>query len=88
MRLDKYLKISKLIKRRPVATLMCNEGKIKIDERIGKAGSTVQTGQIIEVNMGKKIIKVKITLVPEKNYNIHKSDELYEFIEEIFVQEI
>jgi ribosomal 50S subunit-recycling heat shock protein len=88
VRLDKYLKISKLIKRRPVATLMCNEGKITIDERIGKASSTVREGQMVEINFGRKKIRAKVLQVPEKLMSGQKPSDLYEIIEELWVQEI
>ena len=88
MRLDKYLKITKLIKRRPVGNLMCDEGKIKIDDRIGKASSIVREGQILEINYGQTIIKVKILQIPEKSLQGLKPYELYEITDEIMVKEI
>ncbi len=88
MRLDKYLKVSKLIKRRPIGNLMCDEGKIKIDDRTGKASSTVKEGQILELDMGRKKIKVRVLLAPEKLSGGIKPADLYEIIEEIKVEEI
>jgi ribosomal 50S subunit-recycling heat shock protein len=88
MRLDKYLKLSKLIKRRPVANLMCDEGKIKIDDRTGKASSNVKEGQILELDMGRKKIKVKVLLAPDKLFGGMKPADLYEIIEEIWINEI
>jgi len=88
MRLDKYLKITGLVKRRPVATLMCNETKVKIDERQGKASSTVKEGQVIEIDFTRKIIKIKVLSVPEKIRSKIKGADLYELIEEIWVKEL
>lgn len=88
MRLDKFLKITKLIKRRPVGNLMCDEGKIKIDDRTGKASSTVKEGQILEIDYGKKVLKVKILQAPEKPSQGLRPAELYEIMEEIEVKEI
>ena len=88
MRLDKYLKISRLIKRRPVATLMCSEGKITVDERAGKASTSVKEGQIIKIDFTKKILKVKVLEVPDKSASKAKSKELYELLEEIWVKEL
>lgn len=79
MRLDKYLKITKLIKRRPVGNLMCDEGKIKIDDRIGKASSSVKKGQVLEIDYGKKVLKVKILPGSGKTFPGTKTcRELYE----------
>ncbi|HPZ08028.1 MAG TPA: RNA-binding S4 domain-containing protein [Candidatus Eremiobacteraeota bacterium] len=88
MRLDKYLKLTKLIKRRPIANLMCDEGKIKIGSRTGKASSTVQEGQILEIDFGRKKIKIKILETPEKISSEMKPSDLYELIEEIWVKEM
>jgi len=67
---------------------MCDEGKIKIDGRTGKASSTVKAGQILELDMGRKKIKVRVLLAPEKLSGGIKPADLYEIIEEIKVEEI
>lgn len=65
MRLDKYLKVSRIIKRRTVANEACDVGRVKINERPAKASSEVKEGDILEVQFGNKMIKVEILNVKE-----------------------
>ncbi len=65
MRLDKYLKVSRIIKRRTVANDACDAGKITVNGRVAKASYEVKVGDIIEIQMGSKAIKAEITAVTE-----------------------
>ncbi|MCX7658302.1 MAG: RNA-binding S4 domain-containing protein [Oscillospiraceae bacterium] len=65
MRLDKYLKITRLIKRRTVANEACDAGKIAVNGKIARASYDVKTGDIIEINMGTRPLKVKVLSVSE-----------------------
>jgi ribosomal 50S subunit-recycling heat shock protein len=65
MRLDKYLKVTRLIKRRTVANEACDAGKISVNGKIARASYDVKTGDIIEINMGQRPLKVKVTNVTE-----------------------
>ena len=65
MRLDKYLKVTRLIKRRTVANEACDAGRISVNDRVVKASYDVKIGDIIEINMGTKPIKVKVTALNE-----------------------
>ncbi|HOV40328.1 MAG TPA: RNA-binding S4 domain-containing protein [Oscillospiraceae bacterium] len=65
MRLDKYLKTTRLIKRRTVANEACDAGKIAVNGKIARASYEVKTGDIIEINMGTKPLKVKVLSVSE-----------------------
>ena len=65
MRLDKYLKISRLIKRRTVANEACDAGKIMVNGKIARASYDVKTGDIIEITLGARSVKVKVTEVKE-----------------------
>ena len=60
MRLDKYLKITRLIKRRTIANEACDAGKIVVNDKIARASYDVKVGDIIEINMGSKPLKVKV----------------------------
>ena len=60
MRLDKYLKVSRLIKRRTVANEVADAGRILINGKIAKASQAVKEGDIIEVTFGNRPIKVKV----------------------------
>ncbi|MBQ7756421.1 MAG: RNA-binding S4 domain-containing protein [Oscillospiraceae bacterium] len=65
MRLDKYLKVTRLIKRRTVANEACDAGKISVNDKIARASYDVKVGDIIEINMGQKPLKVKVLNVTE-----------------------
>ncbi|MCQ2490000.1 MAG: RNA-binding S4 domain-containing protein [Ruminococcus sp.] len=65
MRLDKYLKVTRLIKRRTVANEACDAGKIVVNGKIARASYDVKTGDIIEINMATKPLKVKVLNVTE-----------------------
>lgn len=60
MRLDKYLKVSRLIKRRTVANEACDSGRVIINGKIAKASTEVKIGDVIEIKYGEKIIKFRV----------------------------
>lgn len=60
MRLDKYLKVSRLIKRRTVANEACNAGRVTINGKVAKAGTEVKVGDIIEIGFGTRNVKVEV----------------------------
>lgn len=76
MRIDKYLKNSRLIKRRSVAKDACDAGKISINGKIAKAGSEVAPGDLIELSFGERIIKVEVLALKE-HVTKEDSKELY-----------
>ena len=65
MRLDKYLKVSRLIKRRTVAREACDGGRVSLNGRTAKAGANVKEGDVIEIAFGTRTVKVEITSVTE-----------------------
>ncbi len=65
MRLDKYLKVSRLIKRRTVANEACDGGRVSLNGKKAKAGSEVNPGDIIEVALGQRSLKVEVLSVSE-----------------------
>ena len=80
MRLDKYLKVSRLIRRRTVANEACDGGRVSVNGRVVKASYDVKTGDILEITFGNRTLKVKVTDVKE---TVKKDDAstLYEAIE-------
>ena len=60
MRLDKYLKVSRLIKRRTVANEACDAGKILVNDKTARASYDVKPGDLIEIQMGQKSLKVRV----------------------------
>lgn len=65
MRLDKYLKVSRLIKRRTVANEACDAGRVLLNEKPARASAAVKAGDIIEIQFGGKIVKVEVLDVKE-----------------------
>ena len=65
MRLDKYLKVSRLIKRRTVANEACDAGRVLINEKPAKASAAVKEGDIIEIQFGTKAVRVEVLNVQE-----------------------
>ena len=79
MRIDKYLKVSRLIKRRAVANEACDGGRISVNGKVVKASYDVKIGDEMEIQFGSRILKIRVTDVKEQ---VGKSDAstLYEVI--------
>ena len=60
MRLDKFLKVSRVIKRRTLAKEISSEGRIKINDHTAKAGSEVSAGDVLEIRFGQKVVTLEI----------------------------
>lgn len=60
MRLDKYLKVSRLIKRRTIANEACDAGRVLINGKVAKASANVAVGDVIEIGFGTKSVKVEV----------------------------
>ena len=65
MRLDKYLKVSRLVKRRTVANEACDAGRVQINGKTAKASVDVKVGDVIEIQFGTKNVKVEVTDIVE-----------------------
>ena len=65
MRLDKYLKVSRLIKRRTVANEACDAGRILVNDKIARASYDVKVGDVIQIQMGQKELKVQVEQVSD-----------------------
>lgn len=65
MRLDKYLKVSRLIKRRTVANEACDAGRVTVNGRVAKASAEVKAGDVIEIGFGNKNVKVEVLDIRE-----------------------
>ncbi|MBQ9384051.1 MAG: RNA-binding S4 domain-containing protein [Ruminiclostridium sp.] len=79
MRLDKYLKVSRLIKRRTVANEACDAEKVSVNGKPARASYDVKEGDIIEINMGRTPLKVRVVRVVEVVGKDGASD-LYEVV--------
>ncbi len=65
MRLDKFLKVSRVIKRRPVANEACDSGRVSINGKVAKASTDVKLGDVVEIKFGDKTIKFEVTAINE-----------------------
>lgn len=65
MRLDKYLKVSRLIKRRTVANEACDAGRVLMNGKAAKASANVSVGDVIEISFGTRNVKVEVLDVQE-----------------------
>ena len=88
MRLDKYLKLSRIIKRRTEAKKACIAKCVKVNQRIAKAGEEVRVSDEIEIRFFSKIIRLKVLEVPLKNIQVKQASLLYEILEEIVNEKI
>ncbi len=65
MRLDKYLKVSRIIKRRTVANELCDAGHVSVNGKVARASYDVKENDVIEIKMGERLIKVRVVSVLE-----------------------
>ena len=77
MRLDKYLKVSRLIKRRTVANEACDAGRVLVNGKAARASYDVKAGDVLELQLGQRTVKVRVLAVQD---NVGKADAsaLYE----------
>ena len=67
MRLDKYLKVSRLIKRRTVANEACDGERVSVNGKVARASYEVKVGDVIEIRFGERVLKVKVAAVTENS---------------------
>lgn len=65
MRLDKYLKVSRLIKRRTVANEACDAGRVSVNGKTARASYEVKIGDVVEIGLGAKMLKVRVLSLSE-----------------------
>lgn len=80
MRLDKYLKLSRIIKRRTVAKDACEQGRVEVNGKVAKPGLELKTGDIIQITFGNNVLKVRVVAMPE---TVRKDDaqSMYEVVD-------
>ncbi len=82
MRLDKFLKVSRLIKRRTVANEISDTGRVYVNGNIAKPAKILKVGDVIKIEYANKNVVVKVLTIPTGNVSIQQASELYEIIEE------
>ncbi len=80
MRLDKYLKVSRLIKRRTVANEACDAGRVMVNGTVARASYNVKVGDVIVILFGNKEVKVEVTDVQE-TVRKEEAKELFKYVE-------
>ncbi len=81
MRLDKFLKVSRLIKRRTLAKEVCDRGQVEVNGRVSKAGTDIKPGDVLTIHFGSRSLKYEVITVKE-NVPAKLSAELYRVIED------
>ncbi len=79
MRLDKYLKVSRLIKRRTVANDACDAGRVMVNDKVVKASYDVKLGDVIEISFGNKSVKVKVSMIADSTKK-EDAKEMFEYL--------
>ncbi|MBU3156225.1 RNA-binding S4 domain-containing protein [Clostridium estertheticum] len=79
MRLDKYLKVSRIIKRRTIAKEACESGRVSINDKVAKAGTVVSEGDTIEIKFANQTLRAKIINISE-HVTKESAKEMYEMI--------
>ena len=80
MRLDKYLKVSRLIKRRTVANEACDAGRVMVNDKVAKASVDVKVGDTIEIAFGQKTVKIRVLNIQDTTKKDEAKD-LFEYID-------
>ncbi len=84
MRLDKFLKISRLVKRRTLANELCDGGKVLLNGKVAKAASVVKPGDQVTLHLGFRTRSVEILEVPEKPPSVQAASLLYRVLAETY----
>ncbi len=79
MRLDKFLKVSRLIKRRTVANEACDAGRVLINGGVAKASAKVKVGDMIEIQFGTKVVKVEVLDIQDTTKK-EEAKELFRYL--------
>jgi ribosomal 50S subunit-recycling heat shock protein len=79
MRLDKYLKVSRLIKRRTIANEICDSGKVSVNGRVARASYDVKVGDLVEITFGERKTAFKVLEVKE-TVRANEAQSMYEIV--------
>ena len=81
MRLDKFLKVSRLIKRRTVANTVSDMGRVLVNGNPAKPAKQLKVGDVIEIEYSNRIEKVEVLIIPTGNVSVQDAGNLYKIIE-------
>ncbi|MEB3196038.1 MAG: RNA-binding S4 domain-containing protein [Candidatus Sericytochromatia bacterium] len=88
MRLDKWLKVSRVIKRRPVANEICDQGRVTINGRPARASVEVKPGDRLELRFGQRLVTLEVLMVPPGAVSAKMAQELYRPLGEVRLQDV
>lgn len=80
MRVDKFLKVTRLLKRRTLAQELCDKGCVKLGDRTAKPSSEVKAGDTLTLALGRRIVSVLVTAIPEKPVTKENASDYYKVI--------
>ena len=81
MRLDKFLKVSRLIKRRTVANTVSEMGRVLVNGNQAKPAKQLKVGDIVEIEFSNKLEKVEVLIIPTGNVSVQDAEKLYRVLE-------
>ncbi|MBN1296139.1 RNA-binding S4 domain-containing protein [bacterium] len=87
MRLDKFLKVSRLVRQRPRAKILCDAGAVEVNGKTARAGRLVETGDELMMIIGNRRIRAVIRCVPEGNVSKDAASTLVDIREEVWIDE-
>lgn len=79
MRIDKYLKLTRIIKRRTIAQEACDQGRVSINDKVAKASNNVKVGDIIQIQFGEKLLKYEVLDIKE-HVKKEETENLYRML--------
>lgn len=86
MRLDKFLKVSRIIKRRTIAKEIADQGRIKINDQVAKSSTKVAVGDELEIKFGNKTLIVKVENIKDTTKKA-EAEDLYSVVDDIYEQD-
>ena len=86
MRLDKYLKVSRLIKRRPVAKEVADKATFKVNGILAKSSTDLKIDDIVEIRFGNKLVRVRVVEMLDSTKK-EDASKMYELLEEVRIEE-
>ena len=87
MRLDYFLKVSRIVKRRPLAKEICDKKLVRVNDNIAKGGKDIEAGDIIHLKLRNRSLKVRVEQVPERAISKKDASTLYTVLEDIHEKE-
>ena len=82
LRLDKYLQVARLVRRRAIANALCDAGQVQRNGRVARASTPVAPGDLLQINDGRRVLTVRVLRLPEGTARRPEVEPLYERVED------